>query len=108
MFDRIEVAAIVILGLWLLVSALHQLKYRGFVSVLKRHDHFALVPAWSFFAPNPGTTDLHLLYRDKLLDGNITLWRQVRLHSSFERCFWNPDKRLQKGIADMGNDLHRF
>lgn len=106
--DRFEWAALVFLSFWLLVSLLFQTKRVRFVDVLKRHDHFAMIPAWSFFAPNPGTSDIHLLYRDKLIDGNVTYWKQIRWETNAVRVVWNPHKRLQKGISDMATDVQRY
>jgi hypothetical protein len=67
-----------------------------------------MIPAWSFFAPNPGTTDLHLLYRDRLVDDSVTCWKEVVPRSTWLRFCWNPTKRLQKGISDMADVLQRF
>jgi hypothetical protein len=103
-----EAVALAVFGIWVLISLLYQTKSVKWVQWLKYGDVFAMIPAWSFFAPNPGTTDVHLLYRDKLVDGNITHWREVRLAVNPARVVWNPYKRLQKGMSDMGNDLQRF
>jgi hypothetical protein len=107
-WDRFEVAAAAIAAVWLLVSLLFQTKKVRLVGYLKRFDHFAMIPAWSFFAPNPGTTDVHLLYRDRLVDGNVTLWKQVRWETPATRVLWNPYKRLQKGISDLTTDVHQY
>lgn len=99
--DWMEWLAALFLGGWLAVSALYQTKRVTWVNRLKYRDLFALIPSWTFFAPNPGTTDTNLLYRDRLQDGSTTVWREVRWESRFTRFLWNPNKRLQKGITDM-------
>lgn len=106
--DVIETIAALGFAFWLLVSALYQTKRFAWVQRLKHRDFFALIPAWSFFAPNPGTTDVHLLYRDKLADGTVTHWKQVQCETTLLRGIWNPHKRLQKGISDMTSDLQRY
>jgi hypothetical protein len=106
--DRFEAVSLVVASLWLLVSVLFQTKRVKFVSFLKRYDYFAMIPAWSFFAPNPGTSDVHLLYRDKLVDGNVTNWTQIRWEVTPLRFVWNPHKRLQKGISDMATDVQAY
>jgi hypothetical protein len=102
-----EAAAVVVFSTWLLVTMLFQIDRVGWTHWLKRHDYFAMIPVWTFFAPNPGTTDIHLLYRDRLTDGAVTRWKEVPLHTSFLRVFWNPQKRFQKGLLDLSDDLRR-
>ena len=67
-----------------------------------------MIPVWTFFAPNPGTNDVLLLYRDKLSTGAVTDWREVPFRAGVVRAVWNPEKRLQKGLTDLGNALRRY
>jgi hypothetical protein len=106
--DGIEATAVALFAFWLLVTILFQINAWGWIGWLKGHDYFAMIPAWTFFAPNPGTTDVHLLYRDKLSDGAVMGWREVPYHTSALRVVWNPHKRLQKGLSDLGNELQRY
>lgn len=87
-----------ILGIWLLLVILAQFKTcRKWMSWLHARDYCALMPEWSLFAPEPVVGDLQLLYRDKLLDGRFTLWKEVPFHkASLVRAIWNPEKRRLK------------
>lgn len=71
-------------------------------------DVFALVPAWSFFAPHPLTLDPHLIYRDKAASGEFGAFREapnsISAHSRF-RCIWNPDRRVSKSLFDALSEL---
>lgn len=106
--DGIETAVAILFGTWLLVTVLCQIDQRGLIQRLKRYDYFAMIPVWTFFAPNPGTTDTHLLYRDKLAGGQITRWREVPLGTTSLRVVWNPQKRFQKGLSDLSSSLHYY
>ncbi|HMK16858.1 MAG TPA: hypothetical protein VK492_01555 [Chitinophagaceae bacterium] len=94
---------IAFLTAWLLISIFNQhRKWRRIFSAVTNRDIFSLVPLWTFFAPNPGRTDLYLLYRDRDSDGTISNWREIR--SSFRNTWfvqWSPLRRIQKGIVDL-------
>ena len=97
----IFVALILVLAGWLILSILAQFSQHKWVRWFKYYDIFALIPVWTFFAPNPGVTDFRLLYRDKLFDGQYTPWKEVEYSDSSLFCtIWNPDKRRQKAIVD--------
>jgi len=88
---------------WFGVSVINQHKrWRRVISKISSRDICSLVPIWTFFAPNPGRTDLYLLYRDRDIEGNISAWREMRLTSrnSWLRL-WSPSRRIQKGIVDL-------
>lgn len=92
----------------LVVTALTQVRKPGFVRWLKRHDTFALIPIWTFFAPNPGTSDTRILWRERLFDGTISPWHEIAPPTGgLRRAFWNPDKRVRKAITDVGPGLAR-
>lgn len=65
-----------------------------------------MIPAWTFFAPNPGRTDTHVLYRDAYSDRGTTPWRVVALRS---RPPWfsssDGQRRVSKGVVDVQADL---
>lgn len=71
---------------------------------LRVHDQYAFIPNWSFFAPVPGTSDYHLMVRDKLVDGTVTVWREADLNLQARGSLgfvWNPAKRTNKALCDI-------
>ncbi|WP_090303991.1 hypothetical protein [Natronorubrum texcoconense] len=67
-----------------------------------------LIPNWNFFAPHPGQYDYHLLYRDKLSDGEVTAWTETtELTDTPQRLkwLWNPNLYPSKGLFDAGQEL---
>lgn len=103
-----EPLAVVFFTAWILITMLLQVDAGGRIRWLKYFDYFALIPVWTFFAPNPGTTDVHLLYRDRLSDGTVLSWREVPYGAGPLRAIWNPQKRLQKGLSDLGTGVQRY
>jgi len=94
-------ALLVVLSVWFGLSVAFQFRPKK-LTALKTHDHFSLVPLWTFFAPRPGTSDTHLLFRDRVLDIGITPWREVlAMKRSPLRGFWNPQKRVGKTLHDL-------
>jgi hypothetical protein len=95
-----------ILGGWLIVSIVGQFHSKR-INRIRRYDYFNLIPLWTFFAPNPGQSDYHLLYRDKLRDGSLTDWAEIPLtHRREVKAFvWNPMKRETKVLADIVNSV---
>lgn len=87
---------------WFILSILFQLDQPWFHRISQR-DRFGLLPRWTFFAPNPGTSDYHLLYRDRLPDGGFTDWVEIPMiaERQLASCLWNPDKRAKKVLADV-------
>jgi hypothetical protein len=96
------------LAAWLVVSALNQFGLRA-IQRIKRSDFFSLIPRWTFFAPNPSTTDYQLLYRDRLRDGRVTGWRAAtrQREMSLVTALWNPSKRRQKAVIDFTHGMLR-
>jgi hypothetical protein len=105
----VQIAVVVVFTGWLVVSAANQRKdTRRWVSRVTNVDICGLVPIWTFFAPNPGDCDTHLLFRDRDHDGRITCWREVKLAG--RRWFfdlWSPTRRIHKAIVDVAFDLSR-
>jgi hypothetical protein len=105
----ITVAVVSLLAGWLVVSILAQhRRTRPLVSRIVSRDICSLVPVWTFFAPNPGRTDLYLAYRDAGPDGDISPWRSIALGSR-RNCvaLWNVKRRIRKAIIDVAPDLVR-
>jgi hypothetical protein len=97
---------IVVLGIWLFLSIIAQFRGIKWIKWVKDKDSLALIPSWTFFAPNPGVTDYKLLYRDRLFNGQFNNWKEVaHRNNSILNFIWNPDKRRQKAIADSCRSL---
>ena len=97
------IAVLAFFTVWLLATAFSQTSSEnGLEARIRRFDPFALIPRWTFFAPNPGTTDHHLLYRDRLAGGEVTPWKEIRLSGprTLLGAFWNPEKRNTKVLTD--------
>jgi hypothetical protein len=92
----------ILLGFWLLLSALCQVTSR-FTARIRIYDLFATIPHWVFFAPYPVTTDLSLSCRDCFEDGTWSPWYEVivPVPCSLLRSVWNPNKRIPKALFDI-------
>ncbi|MBB6271141.1 hypothetical protein HDF26_001568 [Pedobacter cryoconitis] len=97
-----------ILGIWLLLTILCQFRNTKFSGYIRHKvDVFGLIPLWTFFAPNPGKSDYHLLYRDKIDEDIHGDWEEMDIteeRSLWSWC-WNPDKRDKKILADVIQSL---
>lgn len=93
------------LGCWLLLSAANHLP--RWKDSLAKYDSFSILPAWSFFAPRPGTSDFHWLFRDLLEDGTLTPWTELTLveERSVTSVLFNPRKRSLKTLLDIAGEL---
>jgi hypothetical protein len=96
-----------VLSAWWALSAVFQLSDRMQLW-LGRYDMFGLLPCWSFFAPNPGTTDYRLVYRDLNAEGDASAWLEAPLLSgSSFRFIWHPEKHRAKALTDLIQILFR-
>ncbi len=116
MFDW-ELAWGVFFGVWLLLTAVYQFPQAS--QWIGRRDHFGLLPRWTFFAPNPGTSDHHIVYRECLdpaadlssqerieaASASLSPWRELAdLCPGHHILFlWNPQRRVNKTISDLVN-----
>jgi len=103
----LKLLAIAIFGLWFFVSAIGQFDW-PVVVWLRSHDHFSLIPRWTFFAPRPGRTDYHLMFQ--VFHGEIAgPWREQTLadQRTWIGAIWNPEKRNRKALADLVRSLTR-
>ena len=97
--------ALLLVG-WFVLSILNQFGFEWFDKV-RRHDHFSLLPLWTFFAPNPGQSDYHLIYRDRKTDGSVTEWREIDITERRKPYgfIWNPEKRSKKVLSDLVSSM---
>jgi hypothetical protein len=65
------------------------------------------IPVTTFFAPNPGKTDIHLLKREKLADGAVTEWSEYPLieRRSLRHMLCHPSRRVEKLLPDAVSEL---
>jgi len=91
-----------VLGAWIALSVLGQFHARN-VETLRQFDVFHLIPTWTFFAPNPGSTDYHIVCRDRSPGETVSSWTEVTLMStrSLRTFVWNPEKRETKILHDI-------
>jgi hypothetical protein len=100
----IEMLAWLACAVGLLITALSQPKRKlRLIAWLKIRDVFALIPTWTFFAPNPGVSDTRLLWRERWVDGGVSVWHESDPPiTGYVRAVWNPRKRVRKAITDVG------
>jgi hypothetical protein len=104
--NGVDVALAAIFILWMIGTVLRQLPYSGAKRLLT-YDWIGIFPLWSFFAPQPGGSDFHLLYRDQIREGENTGWMEHFKDSPRGRWawVWNPDRRLRKALLDIAQEL---
>lgn len=93
---------------WLILTVFWQFEhYREKSAVLRAVNSFHLLPIWTFFAPRPGMSDTHVLYRDRTADGTMTDWSEIDLVEERKALhwLWNPRKRLDKVAVDALSDV---
>ena len=97
----VATAVACVLLLWFALSVANQFN-SGWMTAILVHDQFRLIPRWTFFAPNPGIDDYHLMVRDFLEDGSATPWVEIRIGNVRSRfcAIWNPNKRFIKMVHD--------
>ncbi|MDR6507729.1 hypothetical protein J2805_003436 [Arthrobacter oryzae] len=66
-----------------------------------------IIPSWSFFAPEPGVIDFHILVRDVSPNGHVTPWHEVCSHKNrvWYDFVWNPGQRQRKALFDVSQEL---
>lgn len=90
----------VLIAVWLALTVLAQ--FRLLQRLLSPFDGFHLIPRWTFFAPNPGVRDYHLVVRERLADGRLTSWQNVPVYEARPPLafLWHPQKRASKVLSD--------
>lgn len=80
--------------------------------VLHRLSSTIFMPHWSFFAPDPGTHDDHLLFRVVEIDGvdsteSYGSWNEISYSEAipFVAHFYSKRSRQSKGIIDIFSTL---
>ncbi|HEX2093862.1 MAG TPA: hypothetical protein VHG28_15775 [Longimicrobiaceae bacterium] len=105
--NAVDTVVAAVLAAWLLASAIAQLPGR-WSTWIRRWDVVGLIPSFSFFAPNPASSDCHIVYRHVLVDGRVTGWTDAFVWRPVPwRLVWNPDRRAEKAISDATSALAR-
>lgn len=103
----LEVVCWTIVAAWLILTVGANLPRAG--TLVRRADSFDVLPAWTFFAPNPGTSDSIVLVQDVFPDGAASSWRVAwREHPSGLRMWWRPDKRVAKLVTDCCSSIRTY
>jgi hypothetical protein len=102
-----RVALYTVLGTWFVASAVKQEPTRRSKLSERIDPHGVFLPDWRFFAPQPGTYDNHLLFRDELADGTVTEWKEVLVagERTLRHAFWHPNRRGEKIVFDTMNEI---
>ncbi|HVW65890.1 MAG TPA: hypothetical protein VHB01_12855 [Nitrosospira sp.] len=89
-----------LVALWLAITLLAQ--HRRFQPLINSLDGFHVIPRWTFFAPNPGVRDYHLVVRERRVDGSTTEWKSVPVYAPRPgwAWLWHPEKRSSKIMND--------
>lgn len=99
-----RLALIIVFSLWFFFTILWQFNYfrREKLKFVYKFNILNVLPIWTFFAPTPGISDTHMIYRDKLNNGDITEWEEVPIieNRKWYHFLWNPYKRQAKLVVD--------
>jgi hypothetical protein len=92
---------------WVLVTGLSQHPNRAFDRFRKFDRTATAIPNWRFFAPEPAVHDFRVLHRHLDADGTVSAWRETTvLHRRVARqMVWFPDRRRDKAISDICNEV---
>ena len=95
-------------GTWFLATIVNQFSC-SWARRLTSWDYLRILPRWTFFAPNPGTSDYHLVYRQIHDDGQVTSFIEFPLRPRrWGSWFFNPEKRVTKALLDLSHMLERI
>jgi hypothetical protein len=92
---------------WVVATAVSQHPNRAF-DRLRRFDRTGVaIPNWRFFAPEPATHDFRVLHRYLCADGTQTEWQESNVISqrAWRQSFWFPDRRRDKAMSDICNEI---
>jgi len=90
-----------VFGVWFLLTIAFQRK-NAVSARIGRFDQLNLIPRWSFFAPDPGASNYHFVYRSRGNETSATPWHELNLCPR-GRLFvlWNPRKRYREGMIEL-------
>ena len=81
--------------------------HNGLVLLKVPRPVWALLPNWNLFAPKPGVTDYHILYRDQQGAAEPGPWQVAQAPEArkWSHGFWNPNKVQAKAVFDLVQQL---
>lgn len=102
--ENVVVAAF---GLWAVCCVIVYVPRLG--PIVRSLNQWYVLPEWRFFAPMPGQSDYHLLYKDWFSGGQSTEWTEVTSvrQRPYWSVVWNPSKRAHKALLDTVTELAR-
>jgi hypothetical protein len=104
-----EAVAAALFVAWLAATLAVSIRSPRTAGPVRRADVLRLVPDWFFFAPNPGTSDYHLLARVRRPDGSTSSFSEMApVTTAWRRCVWHPEKRFLKTVFDCGQALMKL
>lgn len=90
-----------IFAAWFLLTIAFQ-KKNSLSASITRFDRFNLIPRWSFFAPDPGASNYHFIYRSRDDETGVRPWLEVDLSPRGPLFFiWNPGKRYRESMIEL-------
>jgi hypothetical protein len=102
----IDILARIFFLIWFVLTVLNQFHRGRIIHPVKRLDVVGIIPIWTFFAPNPGRNDYHLLFRDMTIDESTSVWRTIEIRGRRPfRCVWHPSRRIHKAVNDVLSQL---
>ena len=91
-----------VFGAWFVATVAHQFDSIREKAVIRSFDPLGLVPIWTFFAPRPGMSDYHLIYRQVSPAEPLSEWTEIPLVNArhWSHIVWNPHRRRSKVVTD--------
>lgn len=85
---------------WFILSVINQF-FKGLLTKWKFPDPLGLIPNWTFFAPEPGTSDFRIIVQAKR-NGEPAPTQEIKIYgNSYFRPIFNPAKLVQKSFFDI-------
>lgn len=95
------IIGVIVFSVWLLSTIAFQRKSR-LASQIARFDRLNLIPRWSFFAPDPGASNYHFVYRGRDDATSASPWVELDLSPRGALfALWNPRKRYREGMIEL-------
>lgn len=104
----VEIAVGVVFVVWVLATIVLSTPIMPDYGISALGSVVALIPRYNFFAPNPGTDDYYVVYRNRSADGSVTEWtipEDVYDPPDRLRWIWNPYYIPSKVVFDATQAL---